>query len=197
MSGDSGWSECVCWDAPTNSIESVVFVQRMVSGLPDWMRLWCVMRQNRLRCWKNPENVGRSMPEQVIELSEVRISSSAHTQHSMHIQIHLLGCSSLHMQDMVVQSAPRLLMRRPNAIFLKDRHSELHMAFESKEEREQWMEKLQQAVVDLRVWRSSCDFLIPQPNSKFYADSPSAHFREVPKMKAESQRRGQSSLTKL
>ena len=79
MSGDSGWSECVCWDAPTNSIESVVFVQRMVSGLPDWMRLWCVMRQNRLRCWKNPENVGRSMPEQVIELSEVRISSSVHT----------------------------------------------------------------------------------------------------------------------
>ena len=48
-----------------------IMLQRMVSGLPDWMRLWCVMRQSRLRCWKNPEDVGRRMPEHVIELTEV------------------------------------------------------------------------------------------------------------------------------
>lgn len=98
---------------------------------------------------------------------------------------------------MVAEPAPRLLMRRPNAIFLKDQDSELCMAFESKEEREQWIEKLQQALLDLQVWKSSCDFLIPQPNSKFYVDSPSAHFRDVPEKLRSGERRGCSSLTQL
>ena len=57
--------------------------QRMVSGLPDWMRLWCVMRQNRMRCWKNPEDVGRKMPEQVIELSEVQQPMSETNHHQL------------------------------------------------------------------------------------------------------------------
>ena len=50
----------------------------MVGGLPDWMRLWCVMRQSRLRCWKNPEDVGRRLPEHVIELTEVNHSVRSH-----------------------------------------------------------------------------------------------------------------------
>ena len=95
---------------------------------------------------------------------------------------------------MVVEPAPRLLMRRPNTIFLKDGDTDLYMSFESREEREQWIEKLSEALIDLQVWKSSCDFLIPQPNSKFYADSPSAHF--IPKMKT-SEKRGCSSLTQL
>ena len=53
-------------------ISGFINLQRMVGGLPDWIRLWCVVRQNRLRCWKNPEDVGRRMPEQVIELTQVR-----------------------------------------------------------------------------------------------------------------------------
>lgn len=97
---------------------------------------------------------------------------------------------------MVVEPAPRLLMRRPNAIFLKDQGSEFYLAFESKEEREQWIELLRQALIDLQVWKSSCDFLIPQQNSKFYVDSPSAHFRDLPKLRA-SERRNCSSLTEL
>ncbi|CAI8047895.1 Rhotekin-2 [Geodia barretti] len=148
-------------------ISGFINLQRMVGGLPDWVRLWCVVRQNRLRCWKNPEDVGRRMPEQIIELTE----------------------------GMVVEPAQRLLMRRPHAIFIKDPDSELYMAFESKEEREQWIEALSQSILDLKVWKSSCDFLIPQPNSKFYVDSPSAHF--VPKLRGSGAIRGSSSLTQL
>ena len=95
---------------------------------------------------------------------------------------------------MVVEPAPRLLMRRPHAIFVKDVGSELYMAFESKEEREQWIESLSQSILDLRVWGTSCDFLIPRPNSKFYVDSPSAHF--PPKLRGGASR-GCSSLTQL
>jgi hypothetical protein len=142
-------------------------LQRMVAGLPDWIRLWCVVRQNRLRCWKNPEEVGRRMPEQVIELTET----------------------------MEVEPAQRLLMRRPNSLLVRDGDSELYMAFESKEEREQWIKALSQSILDLKVWKSSCDFLIPQPNSKFYVDSPSAHF--VPKLRGSGAIRGSSSLTQL
>ena len=59
-------------------------------------------------------------------------------------------------------------MRRPNAVLVKDGDSELYLAFGSKEEREQWIvESLSQSILDLKVWRTSCDFLIPLPNSKF------------------------------
>ena len=102
---------------------------------------------------------------------------------------------SFSLQSMVVEPAPRLLMRRPHAIFVKDGDSELYMAFESKEERQQWIENLSQSIVDLKVWKSSCDFLIPQPNSKFYVDSPSTHF--LPKLRGSGVTRGSSSLTQL
>lgn len=61
--------------ATAQRISGFINLQRMVSGLPDWIRMWCVVRQNRLRCWKNPEDVGRRMPEQVIELTPVILSS--------------------------------------------------------------------------------------------------------------------------
>ena len=62
----------------------------------------------------------------------------------------------------MVEPAARLLMRRPNAVPVKDGDSELYLAFESKEEREQWIvESLSQSILDLKVWRTSCDFLIP------------------------------------
>ena len=63
---------------------------------------------------------------------------------------------------LVVEPAARLLMRRPNAVLVKDGDTELYLAFESKEEREQWIvESLSQSILDLKVWRTSCDFLIP------------------------------------
>ena len=46
--------------------------QRMVGGLPDWIRLWCVMRQHHLRCWTYPEDVGRRMPIHSFDLTEVQ-----------------------------------------------------------------------------------------------------------------------------
>ena len=176
-----------------------------------------MMRQNRLRCWKNPEDVGRRMPEQVIQLTEVYTYISSHqivTFTTLTLSQDCLLPSRINfgnlcivcivyiftlnlcvcVQDMVVEPAPRLLMRRPNTIYLKNAVSELYMAFESKEEREEWIEKLSRALLDLRVWKSSCDFLIPQPNSKFYMDSPSTHF--VPKLTA-GDVRGSSSLTQL
>ena len=102
---------------------------------------------------------------------------------------------SVPLQSMVVEPAARLLMRRPNALLLKDGgDSELYLAFESREEREEWIRNLSQSILDLKVWGLSCDFLIPQPNSKFYSDSPSAHF--VGNMRGSSVRGG-SSLTQL
>ena len=92
-------------------------------------------------------------------------------------------------QGMTVEPAARLLMRRPNTLVLRDTHlSELYLAFESREEREGWMTTFLQALLDLKVWRLSCDFIIPRPGSKFYVNSPSSSlFKEVPKvMDAES-----------
>ena len=47
----------------------------MVGGLPDWIRLWCVMRQHHLCCWTYPEDVGRRMPIHSLDLTEVLVSS--------------------------------------------------------------------------------------------------------------------------
>jgi len=61
-------------------------------------------------------------------------------------------------QDMVVEPAPHLSMRRPNALLLKDQHSSepVYMAFESREERQQWMDTILQAILDLQVWGGLC-----------------------------------------
>lgn len=45
---------------------------------------------------------------------------------------------------MTVESAPRLSMRRPNALLLKDTSSEFFIAFESMEEKTQWMNTMNQ-----------------------------------------------------
>ena len=49
-----------------------ITVQRMVGGLPEWKRLWCVFRQHHLRCWNYPEDVGRKMPVLTLDLTEVK-----------------------------------------------------------------------------------------------------------------------------
>ena len=46
----------------------------MVTGLPAWLRLWAVLRQNHLRCWTYPEDVGRKMPVQTRTLTKVLYS---------------------------------------------------------------------------------------------------------------------------
>ena len=43
----------------------------MVGELPAWTRLWCVMRQNTLRCWQYPEDVERKMPMHTFNFTEV------------------------------------------------------------------------------------------------------------------------------
>ena len=48
------------------------------------------------------------------------------------------------MQSMTVESAPRLSMRRPNALLLKEGSSEFFMAFECKEDKVQWMNAINQ-----------------------------------------------------
>ena len=47
-------------------------------------------------------------------------------------------------QSMVVEPAPRLSMRRPNALLLRDGKTEFFLAFESKEERALWMDTINQ-----------------------------------------------------
>ena len=46
----------------------------MVGCLPDWIRLWCVMRQHHLLCWTYSEDVGRRMPIHSLDLTEVLVS---------------------------------------------------------------------------------------------------------------------------
>ena len=48
------------------------------------------------------------------------------------------------MQTMVVESASRLTVRRPNSLLLKDNDSEIVVAFESKEEKDQWLKSMNQ-----------------------------------------------------
>ena len=50
-------------------------------------------------------------------------------------------------QTMTVEPAPRLSIRRPNALLLKDSSSEVFVAFESKEERAEWMDTIKQVRV--------------------------------------------------
>ena len=45
--------------------------KQMVSGLPNWVRLWTILRQNQLRCWTFPEDVGSKMPVFNMTLTEV------------------------------------------------------------------------------------------------------------------------------
>ena len=54
-------------------------------------------------------------------------------------------------QSMVVEPAPRLSMRRPNALLLRDGKTEFFLAFESKDERTLWMDTINQVyhIVDI------------------------------------------------
>lgn len=45
---------------------------------------------------------------------------------------------------MLVKPAPRLSIRRPNAVLVGDSKNEFFMAFESKGERSEWMETINQ-----------------------------------------------------
>jgi hypothetical protein len=120
-----------CAEGPR--ITGFVNVQQLVSGLPNWVRLWGIMRQNHLRCWTFPEDVGRKMPIHSITFTET----------------------------MTVENASRLDIRRPNALVLRDKDHESFIAFESKEERSEWFETIQQAIVDYKFWKTSSDFIIP------------------------------------
>ena len=51
---------------------------------------------------------------------------------------------------MVVESASRMTIRRPNSVIVKDDSIELYMAFESKEEKDHWIGMMNQ------VCRSCC-----------------------------------------
>ena len=53
-------------------------MQRLVGGLRDWKRVWCVMRQNHLRCWSCPEDVGKKMPLDTIDLTQVSQLARVH-----------------------------------------------------------------------------------------------------------------------
>ena len=74
---------------------------------------------------------------------------------------------------MSVENAPRLTMRRPNTLLIKDHEtdSEFFVSFESKEEREKWATVLRQAIVDLKVWKESSNYIIQKQSSKFYNEN--------------------------
>jgi len=44
----------------------------MVDGLPDWTRLWCVVRQHHLRFWVSPEDLGRKEVVYNLDLTKVQ-----------------------------------------------------------------------------------------------------------------------------
>ena len=49
-----------------------------------------------------------------------------------------------YLQSMTVEAAPRLSIRRPHSVLLKDGSAEFFMAFESKEDKVQWMDDMNQ-----------------------------------------------------
>ena len=74
---------------------------------------------------------------------------------------------------MSIENAPRLTMRRPNTLLLKDHETdaETYLSFESKEERDQWSRVLRQAIVDLKIWKDSTHYIIQTKASKYYNDN--------------------------
>lgn len=76
-------------------------------------------------------------------------------------------CMCDFIQSMVVESASRLSIRRPHSLFLMDSSSEFFVAFGSKEEKDQWMEIMNQVyishitvelnkLVSLLWWKRGC-----------------------------------------
>ena len=86
------------------------------------------------------------------------------------------------MQDMQVENAPRLTMRRPNTIIIKSSQTaeEVLLSFESKEEKAYWGTAIKQAILDLNLWGESCEFVIPKPTSKFYSTDKSELDKPLP-----------------
>ena len=74
---------------------------------------------------------------------------------------------------MSVENAPRLSMRRPNTLLVRDSTGEIFVSFESKEERDSWSAVIRQAIVDLRTWKESCNYVIQKQPSKFYSNDNS------------------------
>ena len=64
----------------------------MVSGLPNWLRLWTILRQNQLRCWTFPEDVGSKMPVFNMTLTEVGASGACRRCCDMHVRRRYYVC---------------------------------------------------------------------------------------------------------
>ena len=81
------------------------------------------------------------------------------------------------MQNTLVENASRLEMRRPNALLVKNKKFAFYIACESKEERDEWSAAIQQAVIDLHVWRHSVKFVIPFTSERRYSSDtqPAEH----------------------
>jgi hypothetical protein len=133
-------AEPTCATQPRST--GFINVQQMVSGYPAWLRQWCVLRQHNLRCWTYPEDVGRKMPANTISMTK----------------------------EMTVDNAPRLSMRRPNTLLIKDHETdqELYLSFESKEERDRWAITLKQAILDLKIWKDNTNYIINKQSTKFF-----------------------------
>jgi hypothetical protein len=71
---------------------------------------------------------------------------------------------------MTVDNAPRLSMRRPNTLLIKDHETdqELYLSFESKEERDRWAITLKQAILDLKIWKDNTNYIINKQSTKFF-----------------------------
>ena len=107
-----------------------------------------------MRCWASPEEVGKRMPAHSMALTKVSCICSIPKNTLTTYTIYLSTMSCVHeidvkivyvdFQSMVVEPAPRLSMRRPNALLLRDGKTEFFLAFESKEERTLWMDTISQ-----------------------------------------------------
>ena len=58
----------------------------MVGGLPDWTRLWCVLRQNHLRYWNSPEDIGKK--DLVYQCDLTKVIGSSTLVYWLRIAIH-------------------------------------------------------------------------------------------------------------
>ena len=74
---------------------------------------------------------------------------------------------------MSIENAPRLTMRRPNTLLLKDHETdkEIYLSFESKDERDHWSKVIRQGIVDLKVWKEATNYIIQSKASKYYNEN--------------------------
>ncbi|KAM4605814.1 anillin-like isoform 2-T2 [Discoglossus pictus] len=137
-----------------------------VSGLGSWHRRWCVLSGNCLSFWTYPDQ--ESCKEPLGQINLANCTSAAIEPATRE------SCARPHTLELVTMRPQReddtttlVTQCRNTLCFTKN-----WLSADTKEERNLWMENLNQVLVDLRTWRSSPVRASPSPQGWQGVDPP-------------------------